>query len=117
MFVACDILGKVFKPLPSDIEAVDNMVYKRKDESAEDFSSILTQVDRNKLLDKMVQNKFLLDSKYKIHKECWIAVVSQLVRASFIDFKQKTILNNTSESNNGGGVWDQICNQMEDTQK
>ena len=87
MFVVCDLLNKLFQPLPSDLEAVESMVQKKNDKGKDNpsgndsnqeeaFADKISISDRNKLINKLMQNKFLIDSKYKAHKECWVSVMS-----------------------------------------
>ena len=119
MFVVCDLLNRLFKPLPSDQEAVENMVNKRVDKAPdqiedEDFSDRLSMSDRNKLINKLMQSKFLMDSKYKAHKECWVSVASQLVRTNIKQINKVSELAKSANDGQEPGVWDQICNQFSD---
>lgn len=118
MFVVCDLLNRLFKPLPSDLEAVENMVNKKANKAVDEpkeegFCDRLSIGERNKLINKLMQSKFLMDSKYKAHKECWVAVLSQLTRANI-----NQINNASKQSNNdkdsSPGVWDQIGSQIAD---
>ena len=115
MFVVCDLLKKLFKPLPSDQEAVENMVSKKagkaQDEPEEGFSDRLSIGDRNKLMNKLLQSKFLMDSKYKAHKECWVTVISQLIRSNIKQIN-KAVEQTKVAKDSQGGVWDQICQQL-----
>lgn len=118
MFVVCDLLNRLFKPLPSDLEAVENMVNKKANKAADEaqeegFCDHLSIGERNNLINKLMQSKFLIDSKYKAHKECWVAVLSQLTRANINQINNASKQRN-DDKDSSPGVWDQIVGQTAD---
>ena len=71
MFVACDVLSQLF-PLQDGSE-------KKGERTPADQ---MTMQETNLLLEKILQPKFLGESKYKVHKECWIASLNALILAN-----------------------------------
>ena len=102
MFIVSDVLKKIFR-----IRKTDNGEYENDDVMKE-----LKLSGAIKLLRKLQTDNFLSDSKYKVHKECWLA----LTHSIFSYFSKEVLESLTAESKEEGGiVWSKIMEEANNT--